>query len=239
MTALILNSGMGKRMGGLTKDKPKCMTQISGKTILSRQLCQLLNAGVKNVVITTGEFDEAIKDHCADIDLSLNYTFVQNLLYAKTNYIYSMYLAREFLDDDIILIHGDIVFEDSILDLAITNAESCVVVCSGVPLPEKDFKAIVVNGKVVKIGVEFFDQAVTSQPLYKFLREDFKVWMERITSFCENGKTGCYAENALNEITGKINLFPLDVKSSMCLEIDTPHDLECVLSALSNGDYND
>ena len=58
MKALILNSGMGSRMGVLTAEQPKCMTEISGKeTILSRQLRQLAEAGIDEVVMTTGLFD--------------------------------------------------------------------------------------------------------------------------------------------------------------------------------------
>ena len=55
MKALILNSGLGSRMGVLTSEHPKCMTEIStGETILSRQLRQIADAGIEEVVITTG-----------------------------------------------------------------------------------------------------------------------------------------------------------------------------------------
>ncbi len=57
MKALILNSGMGKRMGPLTSEHPKCMTEISeSDTILSRQLKLIAAAGIKEVVMTTGAF---------------------------------------------------------------------------------------------------------------------------------------------------------------------------------------
>jgi phosphoenolpyruvate phosphomutase len=233
MMALILNSGTGKRMGGLTKDKPKCMTEITrGETILSRQLRQLCAVGIKTVVITTGEFDSLIKSYCFSIELPLTYNFVHNNIFAETNYIYSMHLASELLIDDIILMHGDLVFEDNVLEHIATSKESCMTVCSRAPLPEKDFKAVVINKKIVKVGVDFFDRAITAQPLYKLMHADMTAWMERIAYFCENGKTDCYAENALNEITDKINLLPLDIKNSFCTEIDTLQDLRRVKLAL-------
>ena len=72
MKALILNSGMGSRMGVLTSEHPKCMTEISPReTILSRQLTQLAEAGVKQAVITTGLFEQVLKDYCASLDLPL------------------------------------------------------------------------------------------------------------------------------------------------------------------------
>ena len=61
MKALILNSGMGTRMGILTAEQPKCMTEISSReTILSRQLQSLADAGVDEVVITTGAFADVL-----------------------------------------------------------------------------------------------------------------------------------------------------------------------------------
>ena len=57
MKALILNSGLGSRMGVLTAEHPKCMTEIAyGETILSRQLKMLVEAGIEDVVMTTGAF---------------------------------------------------------------------------------------------------------------------------------------------------------------------------------------
>ena len=72
MKALILNSGMGSRMGVLASEHPKCMTEIIGQeTILSRQLKQLADFGVKDVVITTGRFSQVLMDYCRSLDLPL------------------------------------------------------------------------------------------------------------------------------------------------------------------------
>ena len=52
MKALILNSGLGRRMGVLTSEHPKCMTEISAKdTILSRQLRLIAEAGIDDVLV--------------------------------------------------------------------------------------------------------------------------------------------------------------------------------------------
>ena len=53
MKAVILNSGLGTRMGELTKEHPKCMTEIApGETIVSRQLRLLSEAGIQEIVMT-------------------------------------------------------------------------------------------------------------------------------------------------------------------------------------------
>ena len=112
MKALTLNSGLGSRMGVLISEHPKCMTEVSPtETILSRQLMLLKSEGITDIIITTGYYDQVLINYCKSLSLGLNITFVKNPIYDKTNYIYSIYCAKDLLDDDIVLMHGDLVFE--------------------------------------------------------------------------------------------------------------------------------
>lgn len=234
MKALILNSGLGRRMGGLTSELPKCMTEISEKeTILSRQLRLIQDAEIEEVVMTTGYFDEVLVNYCKSLNLKLHINFVKNPLFEETNYIYSLYCARKFLDDDILLMHGDLVFEASVLDDILSCPTSAMKVSSTTTLPKKDFKAVIHNGKVEKVGIEFFTDAMEAQALYKLNREDWRLWLEKIIEFCENNNCKCYAEDALNELNGACNIAALDVKNRLCAEIDTPEDLAVVSSRLA------
>ncbi len=233
MKALILNSGLGSRMGVLTSEHPKCMTEISGhETILSRQLKQIASAGINEVVMTTGLFDSVLVNYCQSLELPIHFTFVKNPVYAETNYIYSIYCARDYLNDDIILMHGDLVFENEVFEKVVNSKESCMTVSSTLPLPEKDFKAVVRNGMVMKVGVEFFNEAMEAQALYHLKQEDWMVWLNKICEFCESGNTKVYAENALNELNGAANIKALDVGNLLCSEIDNPEDLAVVTSKL-------
>ncbi|MBR4688941.1 MAG: phosphoenolpyruvate mutase [Bacteroidales bacterium] len=234
MKALILNSGLGCRMGVITKEHPKCMTEISHTdTILSRQLKQLVSFGIEEVVMTTGYYDDVLVDYCNVLHLPLKFTFVNNPLYDQTNYIYSIYCAKEHLrNDDIILMHGDLVFENLVMEAVVDSPNSCMVVSSSLPLPEKDFKAVVTNGRIEKIGIEFFEHAVAAQPLYKIKKEDWLVWLGNIETFCENNNRKCYAENAFNEVSNQCNIYPCDVHNMLCAEIDTPEDLKIVSEKL-------
>lgn len=233
MKALILNSGLGSRMGVLTSEHPKCMTEISSReTILSRQLRLISDAGIKDVVITTGYYDSVLVNYCSSLDLPLHFTFVKNPIFDRTNYIYSIFCAREYLDDDIILMHGDLVFEDEVFDQVVNADHSCMTVSSTLPLPEKDFKAQVKDGMVMKVGVDIFNDAMEAQALYNLRREDWKVWLDKIAEFCESGNTKVYAENALNELNGAANIRALDVMNLLCAEIDNPEDLAVVSAKL-------
>ena len=233
MKALILNSGLGSRMGVLTSEHPKCMTEISPQeTILSRQLRQLCDAGVKQVVITTGLFEQVLKDYCESLDLPLEYTFVHNQDYRVTNYIYSIWLARKCLDDEILLMHGDLVFENEVLDRVLASGTSCMTVSTTLPLPEKDFKAVIRDGKVQKVGVSFFEDAAAAQALYHMKREDWMKWLKEIETFVDAGKVTVYAEEALNALDGAADITPLDVGDLLCAEVDDPQDLAVVTRRL-------
>ena len=235
MKALILNSGLGSRMGALTKEHPKCMTEIApGETILSRQLRLLAEAGIREAVITTGYYDRVLADYARGLRLPLNLTFVKNERYRETNYIYSIYCARELLRDDLILMHGDLVFSRDVLRRVVESESSCMTVSSTLPLPEKDFKAVVRDGRVMKVGIEFFEEAMAAQALYHLRRVDWACWLEKISDFCENGNTGVYAENALNALEGAARIAALDVGDSLCAEIDNQEDLRLVTDRLKD-----
>lgn len=233
MKALILNSGMGNRMGALTLEHPKCMTEIDNKdTILSRQLKMIAEAGIEEVIMTIGPFDRVLVNYCQSLELPIHITFVKNPLYQETNYIYSIYCAREYLDDDIVFMHGDLVFEQEVFDEIISSENSCMAVSSTVSLPEKDFKAVIQGGYITKVGVEFFNGAVAAQPLYLLRQKIWKIWLERMIAFCEEDNVNCYAENALNEVTDQCELVPLDIQDKLCSEVDTPEDLAVVEAKL-------
>lgn len=237
MKALILNSGFGSRMGSLTSEHPKCMTEISSTdTILSRQLRLLKNAGINEIVITTGYYDQILVDYCNSLDMDLKITFVNNPLFDKTNYIYSIYRAKELLDDDIVLMHGDLVFENSVLNDIVSSPCSSMKVSSTIPLPQKDFKAVVRDGEVKKVGIEYFDSAMEAQALYKLNKKDWNIWLDKITEYCESGKRNCYAEAALNEITDQCHIKALDVKDRLCSEIDNSEDLRMVSEKLKKAE---
>lgn len=235
MKALILNSGLGSRMGVLTSEQPKCMTEISAReTILSRQLRLLSQAGISDVVITTGYYSTVLEEYCKSLDMPVNITFVNNPDYKETNYIYSIYCAREELkNQDIVLMHGDLVFEYSVLEDMLACENSCMKVSSTAKLPEKDFKAVVENGLVKAVGIEFFDSAMEAQALYKLNSSQWQQWLDKICEFCQMGETKCYAEKALNTITETCRIEAFDVEDRLCAEIDDAADLENVKAQLS------
>jgi len=228
MKAVILNSGVGKRLRPLTRYNPKALIKIGSKTLLGYQIDSLISCNIKDIIMTTGPFENKIKKYMKTKYPTVNVVYVWNPKYRTTNYIYSMWLTKKLVDDDIILIHGDLFFEKRLLErLVEEKCANCVPVNKNIKAPEKDFKAVIENNRVIKIGVEFSGRnAFFSAPLYKFSKSDFSLWLNEIEKFVKDGKWRIYAETAFNEISNKILLCPLYFTEEYCLEIDTEKDLE-------------
>ena len=135
--------------------------------------------------------------------------------------------------------HGDLVFERAVFDEVVSCDGSCMAVSLSAQLPEKDFKAVIADGRVKKVGIEFFGKgAAAAQPLYRLTAREWERWLDRICAYCQSGdseKRRCYAENALNEIVIK-DIAPLDTGALLCAEIDTPEDLAAVKEALRKAE---
>ena len=225
MKALILNSGIGSRMGNL--NTCKCLTElVENVTIFDAQIQAMQRCGIEDFYVTTGSYASKLEAHARNRYPGTKFTFIPNPLYNQTNYIYSIYLARKFVqNNDILLLHGDLVFEQNVLQDIIASNKSVMVVDSAKPLPDKDFKVSVKNNRITEIGVNIFTDAFYSQPLYKLNKKDWTLWLNEIINFCEQGITNVYAENAFNKISSLINLYPFDITGRMCFEVDNKEDL--------------
>ncbi|RAP53509.1 MAG: hypothetical protein BZ138_00675 [Methanosphaera sp. rholeuAM270] len=228
MKAIILNSGMGSRLKELTKNVPKSMVEIGNdETIFSKAVNTLSKYDIDEFIITTGYLSEVLKEYASTSFPDVNFTFVHNPEYDKTNYINSLDYVSDDLVGDILLLHGDLIFDEEVVSQILLCDESCMVTDSQLEIPKKDFKAKIVDGYVKKISVDYFgDDAVSCQPLYKLKNNDWINWKNKIRIFCGTGKNDVYAEEALNVLLNEeIKIKAIDIRGYFCSEIDTKEDL--------------
>ncbi len=226
MKAIIFNSGYGNRMGEFTKTHHKSMTPLkNGESIFERQLRILTAEGIRDFIITTGPFEDQLKEVAAKFP-NANFTFVRNDIYDKTNYIYSMYLAREYMNDDMIFLHGDLVFSRKLIHDALhCDIPNTATVNFKKALPEKDFKGRVKDGKVLEVSIHIFDEGCYAfQPFYKLDKATTAAWVEKVVEFIEKGEDKCYAENALNEIFADLDIRAFSYEDYYIDEIDNLDD---------------
>ena len=238
MKVILLNSGIGRRFGYLTKNNPKCLLKINGnETILDYQLKTLINNNLKNIIITTGPFENKIKKHIKIIYPKLKIQYINNPIYYKTNYIYTIYLIKDFIDDNVILLHGDLIFSNSLLrDIRNSKEANCVLVNKEITPPEKDFKALIIDEKIKQIGVNVLGpNTVFLAPLYKLTNRFFKAWLDQIENYVKENRVDCYAEDALNTILDKLILKPFYFNNKICKEVDDFNDLKLVKELLKKN----
>ena len=192
----------------------------------------LRRIGVTEAVVTTGHLADTLITYLESLGSGIRFHFVHNPKYRETNYIYSMYLARNLLrGQDVISLHGDLVLHPAVMDALAASGRSVMAVDSTLPLPDKDFKALIQDGRIRRVGVDCFDAgSVECQAAYHWQAADFSSWMDEIERFVERGDVKCYAENAFNAVSGEIPLYPLECGGRLCAEIDNQADREVVLT---------
>lgn len=124
MQAMILAAGMGKRLGRLTNSDTKCMLEVNGVKLIDRALKAIQDAGISKICIVIGYKGERVRDYLALKWNSLDIIYVVNEDYTKTNNIYSLLLASEYLkSDDTILLESDLIFEPEVISELVQDPE--------------------------------------------------------------------------------------------------------------------
>jgi len=114
-TALLLAAGSGCRLRPVTNDQPKCLTEIDGIPILARLVDCLCQQGFTRLVVVVGYLEHSIRKFLGERQGSLSIEYVVNPQYRMTNNLYSLWLAREAVQESFLLLESDLIFESSLL----------------------------------------------------------------------------------------------------------------------------
>ena len=122
MQAIILAAGMGKRLKDLTRDNTKCMVKVNGVALIDRMLNQLEKHKLSRIVIVVGYHGQKLIDYIGTLNIKTPIVYVNNPDYDKTNNIYSLALAKDWLcKEDSLLFESDLIFEDSVIEELISD----------------------------------------------------------------------------------------------------------------------
>ena len=122
MQAVILAAGMGKRLKELTQNNTKCMVKVNGVTLIDRMLHQIEKHQFSRIVIVIGYEGQKLVDYIGTLGIKTPISYVNNPIYDKTNNIYSLALAKDYLvEDDTVLFESDLIFEDAVLDVLLSD----------------------------------------------------------------------------------------------------------------------
>ena len=232
MKAVILAAGVASRLRPLTNHTPKCLLKVGSKNILELTIENLLANTISEIVIVTGYLENQIRDF---IDLrfpGLNITLLHNELYESTNNIYSLWLVRNALnDDDMLLLDSDIVFNRQIIKKLCSSEKKNCLALKRHELSDEEIKVrcdrkgrVLEISKEVKlseaagesVGIELFGKEVI-QALFKVI--DRKINVEK--------NVNQFYEAAFQELINfSHEIYAVDITEYFCMEIDTADDLK-------------
>ena len=238
MQAIILAAGMGRRLGQLTKENTKCMVKVNGTRLIDRVLGQLSGLGLKRIVIVTGYKGAELKAHVASTyggETPIEY--VDNPVYDRTNNIYSLWLAKDKLqEDDTLLIESDLVFSDRLLPMILGDAHPNIALVAKYEswmdgtMVRIDRERNIVNFVPKKaFRFEDADRYYKTVNIYKFSRP-FSVskYVPFLDAYCKALGNNEYYEQVLRVITllDNSDLKALPVGDEKWYEIDDVQDLD-------------
>lgn len=249
MQAIILAAGMGKRLGELTQGNTKCMIRVGGETLIERVLRQLDALHLSRIIIVIGYKGAELQEYLANVSVQTPIVFVENPIYDKTNNIYSLYLAKDYMrEQDTLLLESDIILEDAVLrklvkhpypDLALVDKYESWMDGTVVTIDEENrIQRFIPNSQFRYEEIPDYYKTVN---IYKF-SQDFSEHMyvpflEAYSSALGNNE---YYEQVLRVITMLDNstLRALPLKGEQWYEIDDIQDLDIAESIFTDKQYD-
>ncbi len=246
MQAIILAAGMGKRLKERTRDATKCMVQVGNVTLIERALAVLDKLSLKRVVLVVGYQGQKLRDYVDGLDIHTPVVYVENSIYDRTNNIYSLYLAREYLlEDDTLLLESDLIFEESVLwrlvrhpypSLALVARYESWMDGTVVTLDEED----TITGFTGKKDFDFDKTGsyYKTVNIYKFGREfSESLYVPFLEAYCHALGHNAYYEQVLKVIAylDKPVLKAARLEGERWYEIDDEQDLDIAESLFAEG----
>lgn len=235
MKALILAAGLGTRLAPITNDRPKSMVLVNGKPILVKQIENLINNGINDIIIVTGYKSEIIEKL-----ISENYPYINIIKssdYMNTNNMYSAYLARKLLEnEDFLMMNADVYYDESIItELLKDNYVNAIVTDIG-SYNEESMKVIEKNSKIISISKQISEEDAlgNSIDVYKFSKEAGKLFFKKCCEYIETKlELKLWSEVALNDILDEIDFTACPLKGRW-VEIDNHEDLQMACDLFKN-----
>jgi choline kinase len=231
MKAIILSAGQGSRLGHLTDDRPKCLIDFSGRSLLDWQLDTLAANGVDEVVVVTGFHDDLVDASIAARSGGPRVRTIYNPFYKVADNLGSLFIAKHELEGDCLVWNGDTLVSEQLMRRVLGNdrAGICVTIDRKDSYDADDMKVVVdAAGQLHAIGkrLDLADVNAESIGLLAFRKggaELFREWIEKAIRTSE-GTTIWYLR-VIHQIAQAQPVWTFDINGEEWGEVDFPEDV--------------
>ena len=230
MRGIILAAGKGSRLNGAAGDKPKCLIEAGGVTLLERQILTLQRAGVSDVVVVVGCQADLVRAACGP-----GVTYVENCRFSETNSLYSLWSARALLYEGFVVLNCDVLFHPALLDdLLATHHDAALLIAyreAGQTYGDEEMKVKVHGGRVVDMSKDMDPAEADGENLgiVKFGPGSAPALIGILDRIVAGGSLREWAPRAFRDFAQTRPLHALGTRGYPWIEIDFPEDYERAL----------
>jgi len=228
MEAVILAAGFGSRLGHHTREIPKALLKVGKRPLIYYTIQTLTKNGIKDVIVVTGHKGYVLRDYLLQFDL--NFRFVHNSLYKKTNNIYSLYLAMDHISGGFYILNSDVLFHPGIFEkLHSSKKENLILsVDDFKELGEEEMKVKIENGVVKRISKQLDPQEADGEYIgiarvEENIVDDLYNHVSKVME--KKGRIVFYEEAFQSMMDDNIAVYYESTDGLPWIEIDTPADL--------------
>jgi len=240
-TALLLAAGIGGRLYPLTQNEPKCLTIVNAMSILERLISNLNQHGFKRLVVVTGYLENRIRDFIGNKVGNIAIDYIFSPLYETTNNIYSLWMAREVINEPFLLLESDLVFDESLLDAMLYPDRIAVAKVQ----PWMNGSCVTIN-KSQQVKTFLADNADSfgavkykTVNIYSISLASWYCIVKKLDQHISDGKVNDYYETVFADMIadGSLNFKIVSFDGKPWYEIDTIEDLAKAEKLFSSDNY--
>jgi L-glutamine-phosphate cytidylyltransferase len=228
MRGVILAAGKGSRLNGTAGDKPKCLVDVGGITLIERQIQTLRGAGIDDIVVVVGCQAGRVRQVCGD-----RVTYVENSRFAETNSLYSLWTARALLYEGFVVLNCDVLFHPALLDgLLATHHDAALLIAyrqpGQPPYGDEEMKVRVRGGRVLEMSKAMRPEEADGENLgiVKFGPASAPDLISIMDGLVEAGGLREWAPKAFSDFAQERPLYALGTQHYPWIEIDFPEDYQ-------------
>lgn len=228
MRGIILAAGKGARLNGTCGDDPKCLLEAGGLTLIERQIHALRESGIYDITAVVGFGADRVRKKCGP-----EIRYVNNMIYDKTNSLYSLWLTRHLLSDGFVVLNADVLFHTQLLDdlLSVRCEDALLVAYSddeSDDLGDEEMKVKVRNGRVVDISKDMNPRDADGENvgIAKFGRSGAALLIELMNVLVSRGNLRDWAPRAFRDFAARRQLHAISTRGYPWIEIDFPEDYD-------------